>query len=143
MSKPLQCEHSNSATLSAVCRDMSGCESVALYAHCWEAFVRPRLGQAQYGRFALHDLETSAEFGDQRKERPHVRMRPIVHGSPRPNRRCRACWERGPRWRLRLPSSTASASVNDHSLTTEVEATAETRGSAGYVSAENHGESAK
>ena len=42
----------------------------------------------------------------------------MVFGSLRPNRLCRASQERGPRWRLRLPSSTASASEKDNSLKT-------------------------
>ena len=53
---------------------MPGFKCVALYAHCWEAFVRLRFGQAQNGRFALHELETSTEFGDPRNELPHVRV---------------------------------------------------------------------
>ena len=61
MSKPLQFEHSNSATLSAVCTVMPGYKSEALNAH---AFVSPRLGQGQNGRFALHEPEASTEFGD-------------------------------------------------------------------------------
>ena len=66
MSKPHHREHSNSATLSAVCTVMPGYRSVA--------FVRRRLGQAQNGRFGHHKPETSAKFGDPWNEPPHVRM---------------------------------------------------------------------
>ena len=92
-------------------------KSVALDAHCWEAFIGPSLGQAQNGRFCT-------EFGDPRNDLRMVRMQDgeifVTKSAWLSRGPIAAVSERGPRRRLRLPSSTASASVNDHSLRTEV-----------------------
>ena len=116
MSKFLQSEHGDSSSQSTIVAVTPGDKSVAFNAHGWEAFVGPCLGQTLHARFALHEPQARTEFSDPRDEPPNVGVQDgeffVTDGV------CRASQERGPRWRLRLPSSTASASEKDHSLKT-------------------------
>ena len=120
MSKSLQSEHGDSSSQSTIGAVTPGDKSVAFDAHGWEAFVGPCLSQTQHGRFAHQEQQASTEFSDPRDETPNIRMQDgeffvTEIGSPRPIRLCRASLERRLRWRLRLPSSTASASEKDRS----------------------------
>ena len=125
MSKSLQSEHGDSSSQSTIGAVTPGDKSVAFNAHGWEAFVGPCLGQTKHGQFAHHEPQASTEFSDPRDDTPNVRMQDgeffMTNGvrfSAAQSSLSSLSLERGPRWRLRLPSSTASASEKDHSLKT-------------------------